>query len=79
MNILPAIERPWRAWPIVACAHCGDDLNANDNFGSWDMRQHFAECQLFLSSEVGHHWRASDEGRLWIQRAIPLPPPPETT
>jgi hypothetical protein len=71
MNILPPIQpqHDGRLWPVVCCAWCGDDLNANDNLGSWDVRQHFAECALFLASEPGYNWQATDEGKRFIAGA----------
>lgn len=66
MNLLPPITVSSRTWPVVACAWCGDDLNANDNLGSWDVRSHFAKCEPFLASEPGYNWRATAEGKRFI-------------
>lgn len=69
MNILPAFQSGHRSWPVVCCAWCGEDLNANNNLGLWDVRQHFAACALFLISEAGRYWAYTEEGKQWRSRA----------
>jgi len=66
MNILPPFSREGCAWPHICCAHCGDNLNVNDNFGDWDVRRHLATCQPYLASEAGHQWSQTDEGQKWL-------------
>lgn len=62
MNILPPFQTSNRPWPVILCAWCGEDLNANDNLGMWDVqRDHFASCQPYLASEEGHIWKANIE------------------
>ena len=68
MNILPPIVSSSRNWPSVLCAWCGSDLNANDNIGSWDVREHFADCSLFLSSQEGQIWSFTEVGERIIAK-----------
>uniref|UniRef100_A0A6M3L7N1 Uncharacterized protein n=1 Tax=viral metagenome TaxID=1070528 RepID=A0A6M3L7N1_9ZZZZ len=69
MNFLPPIVVGWRSWPVVACAWCGEDQNANDNFGTWNTLEHLARCQPFLASEAGYNWSATEEGQRFIAKA----------
>lgn len=70
MNILPPHERHVGGWPIILCAWCGYDLNANATLGvGYDAREHFSECQLFLTSQEGYIWSTTTEGKMFLGRA----------
>lgn len=79
MNFLPPIQVGWRSWPVVPCAWCGEDQNANDNFGTWDAREHLARCSPYLASEEGHAWQRSDDYELISMRLLgrSITPAPE--